>query len=150
MQYPKKKWMSKNHYSDSTSFPKLIKKLDLIFSKYIRIRDADKNGICRCVTCSKRFFWKEGDAGHFVHRDRKATRFDTRNCHAQCSYCNRFRSGNQYLHGEAIDRICGNGTAAILQALGRARGTKITAYWLEQEIEKFKKLLKEEKKKLAS
>ena len=29
----------------------LIKKLDAVFSKYIRLRDADQEGYCRCATC---------------------------------------------------------------------------------------------------
>lgn len=29
----------------------LVKELDAIFSRYIRLRDADKNGICTCITC---------------------------------------------------------------------------------------------------
>jgi len=46
---------------------KAVDALDSIFSKYIRLRDSDKNGYCKCVTCPKTGFWtKDGmQAGHF-------------------------------------------------------------------------------------
>jgi hypothetical protein len=120
------------------SLPKLIASLDRIFSVYIRLRDADKNGICRCITCGKPFHWKEGDAGHFIPRDRKATRWDECNVNAQCHRCNRFRSGEQYDHGLAIDRKYGEGTAEKLKNMGSLR-SKVSAGWLEYQIEEYRK-----------
>ena len=116
-------------------------KLDRLFSEYIRRRDADA-GYCRCVTCGKVQHWKEMDAGHFVPRDRIATRWDERNVHAQCRECNRFRSGQQFGHGRAIDRMYGSGTADRLMALGSARGTKISAFQMEELIESVKACIK--------
>jgi len=75
---------------------KLITKLDTIFSKYIRLRDADQNGYCRCVTCGERYHWKKIQAGHFISRKHYATRWDENNVHAQCVACNVFRAGEQY------------------------------------------------------
>jgi hypothetical protein len=34
----------------------LIKKLDAIFSEYIRRKYADKNGIVKCYTCDKKAY----------------------------------------------------------------------------------------------
>jgi len=124
------------------SLPKLIASLDRIFSVYIRLRDADKDGMCRCITCGKPFPWKECDAGHFIPRDRKATRWDEKNVNAQCLRCNRFRSGEQYEHGLAIDRMYGTGTVDILKRLGSMR-SKISASWLEYQIEEYRKKVKE-------
>ena len=47
----------------------LIKKLDNVFSQYIRRRFA-VNGVTKCVTCGKEDFWKGGEmqAGHFISR----------------------------------------------------------------------------------
>lgn len=87
---------------------------DRIFSEYIRLRDADTNGSCTCITCGRTGDIKEFDAGHFVPRDKKATRYDERNVNAQCQYCNRYRAGEQYRHGQEIDLKYGEGTAQEL------------------------------------
>jgi hypothetical protein len=88
------------------------------------------------------------DAGHFVQRDRKATRFNEQNVHTQCTCCNRYRSGEQFLHSQAIDRLYGQGAAELLKNISMARGSKINAWWLEIKIEEYKKKVKELKKKL--
>ena len=68
--------------------------LDKWFSVYIRLRDADDNGNCRCCSCTKEGFWKEMDAGHFIPRQNKSTRYHEKNVFAQCRKCNRFYNGN--------------------------------------------------------
>lgn len=141
MLLPKKKWNSTIE-KKQLSLPKLIKKLDKIFSEYIRKRDSDSNGMCRCITCGKSFHWKAGDAGHFIQRDRIAVRWNEKNCNAQCMECNRFRSGNQFAHGKAIDKKFGAGTADTLEALGKARGAKIDPFWIERQIIFYKNKIK--------
>jgi len=84
------------------------------FSLFIRLRDSDFDGFCECVTCHKVDYYKLMDSGHFVSRDRKSTKFDEKNNHAQCPACNRFKSGKQYEHGIAIDQKYGHGTAEEL------------------------------------
>lgn len=80
---------------------------DKYFSEYIRLRDKDK----MCVTC---FGGGVNDCGHFISRRFEATRFDEKNSNGQCIKCNRFQYGNQFEHGQAIDRMYGEGTAAEL------------------------------------
>jgi len=75
---------------------KLVKKLDTVFSQYIRLSNADKSGYCICVTCDKKFFWKEIQAGHFISRKHYSTRWDERNVKPQCVACNVYRAGEQY------------------------------------------------------
>jgi len=75
---------------------KLVKKLDVVFSQYIRLSNADKNGYCTCVTCSKNFHWKEIQAGHFMSRKHYSIRWDERNVKPQCVACNVYRAGEQY------------------------------------------------------
>ena len=82
----------------------LINKLDKIFSEYIRKRDADKKGFCKCITCEREFKWNELDAGHFISRKEMSVRWDERNVAAQCQYCNRFRYGRQYQFSLALDK----------------------------------------------
>jgi hypothetical protein len=81
------------------------------FSLFIRLRDSDKNGICRCITCGKKDHYKNMDAGHFITRNNKSTKYDEKNVHAQCKRDNRFLSGKQYEHSKMIDEIYGEGAA---------------------------------------
>ncbi len=74
----------------------LIKKLDKVFSEYIRKRTANANGYVNCVTCGKVDFWKNMDAGHFVSRKYLNTRWNEENVQVQCKSCNVFRYGEQY------------------------------------------------------
>jgi hypothetical protein len=77
---------------------KLVKKLDILFSQFVRVSNADKNGYCTCVTCGKKGHWKDGSiqAGHFMSRKHYNTRWDIRNVKPQCIACNLFKSGEQY------------------------------------------------------
>ena len=68
--------------------------LDRIFSEFIRIRDSDANGVIRCISCGKIVTWKESDCGHYINRKHNSTRYDEKNCNAQCRSCNRFDEGN--------------------------------------------------------
>jgi hypothetical protein len=83
-------------------------KADKYFSLYIRARDS-VNGIAKCCTCGR--YVSEFDCGHFLSRRFEATRYDERNAHAQCLKCNRFENGNQFAHGEFINRRYGAGVA---------------------------------------
>lgn len=62
------------------SLPKLMKKADKVFSEWIRNRDNHQ-----CVVCGSTYIVQNG---HLIARGKKATRFDEKNCNAQCSSCN--------------------------------------------------------------
>jgi len=79
----------------------IITKLDNIFSKYIRLRYS-KNEMSECVTCGKQDHWKKQQAGHFISRKHYATRWDEDNVQVQCSGCNVFRYGEQYLFSKYL------------------------------------------------
>ena len=75
----------------------LRRKLDRVFSEYIRLRDTAGSaafGTALCCSCGRRFHWTDMDAGHYISRGKAATRYDERNVHAQCQRCNRFAGGN--------------------------------------------------------
>lgn len=93
-----------------------MKRADAAFSRYIRLRDADSEGMVRCVTCGARRHWREVDAGHFITRAKQSTRYDEKNVHAQCKGCNRFQGGKPLEHERAIERKYGSGTAHRLKA----------------------------------
>ena len=82
---------------------KLVKKLDSIFSQYIRARDS-KYGSCICVTCGVQKPIKQMQNGHFISRSKYATRWDEDNCGAQCISCNMFKQGEQYKFSIYIDQ----------------------------------------------
>jgi hypothetical protein len=63
-----------------TPLPKLIKQADAVFSRWIRNRDGYK-----CVICGST---EVVQCGHLIKRGKHATRFNERNCNAQCSRCN--------------------------------------------------------------
>lgn len=71
----------------------LEKKLDRVFSLFIRTRNIDEGGTTNCVTCNRLFYYADLDAGHFVKRQHKSVRWDERNVHPQCTRCNRFLNG---------------------------------------------------------
>ena len=77
---------------------KLVKKLDVIFSKYIRLKRANHQGLVKCITCGKKDLWNSGSmhAGHFMSRRHYSTRWDEDNVQVQCCLCNTFREGEQY------------------------------------------------------
>lgn len=82
--------MAKKQQSITT----LKNKLDRVFSEYIRLRDSDKNGYCRCISCGAVKYWTELDNGHFINRSHMSLRFSEKNCNAQCRPCNRFDESN--------------------------------------------------------
>lgn len=89
----------------------LTKKLDRIFSVYVRLSGTDKSHRTPCFTCDKIMHWREIQCGHFQSRRYYSTRFHELNCKPQCYACNIGLSGNQYIFGINLDTIHGVGTA---------------------------------------
>tara|TARA_R100000908_G_scaffold21485_1_gene8457 strand:- start:1028 stop:1426 length:399 start_codon:yes stop_codon:yes gene_type:complete len=94
----------------------LIKKLDAVFSEYIRRKYADKNGIVKCYTCNKKAYWKgEGmQNGHFISRKSRILRWDERNCRSQCYSCNCHFYGRQYIFAMNLNKEYGYNIAEEL------------------------------------
>ena len=94
----------------------LKKKLDTIFSKYIRLKDANALGFVDCYTCGVTKQWqKDGmQAGHFMSRKHTITRWDERNVKPQCYTCNCHYYGRQYEFGLALNKEYGEGTSEEL------------------------------------
>jgi hypothetical protein len=110
----------------------IITKLDNIFSQYIRLRYS-KNEISECVTCGKQDHWKKLQAGHFISRKHYATRWDEDNVQVQCSGCNVFRYGEQYLFSKYL------GTELSEELLIKSRKIqKFTDFELLEMIEIYK------------
>lgn len=93
----------------SETQPQLIKRLDAVFSKYIRLRDADDNGICRCITCGTPHNWKNIQNGHHFKRQYMSVRFHEMNCNSQCVKCNWLGQGEDVKYREALIKKYGQG-----------------------------------------
>ena len=92
---------------------KLVKKLDTVFSQYIRQKNA-VDEISTCFTCGKKDHWKKLQNGHFQSRKHYSTRWDEINCQVQCAGCNVFKYGEQYVFGKKLDQKFGQGTSERL------------------------------------
>ena len=66
----------------------MIKKLDTIFSKFIRLRDTDEYGYGKCFICGETFHYDELECGHFRSRRHLTTRWMEVNAHIQDTECN--------------------------------------------------------------
>ncbi len=126
---------------------KLRRKLDDLFSEYIRLRNADQYGMVKCITCADNHHWTEVDCGHFVKRGNMSTRWDLKNSGEQCRLCNSTHDGKEDEHAAYIDATYGPGTADKLRRSGR-EVEKYSEHELEgmcQELRKEIKALKTEK-----
>lgn len=70
------------------------------FQLYVRLRDADKAGCCRCITCGRIYHYKRMNGGHFIPAEWTSTCFMEINCHSQCVYCNLGLEGNREKYRE--------------------------------------------------
>jgi len=56
-----------------------------------RIKAADDNGNCSCVSCGATFHYKDGDGGHFIPKGNSSYwALEEENVHPQCKGCNGF------------------------------------------------------------
>ena len=76
------------------SIAQLTKILDSVFSRFVRLSNADKEGIVTCYTCGYKNHYKKMQNGHYISRFYKQTRWDERNCRVQCAMCNLWKNGD--------------------------------------------------------
>lgn len=119
------------------SVSKLKKKLDAIFSIYIRTKYADGNGEVTCYTCPRRGHYKEFHNGHFASRQYLKTRWDERNCRPQCYVCNIYHRGQPSLFAAKLIEEYGDGVIADLER-DRMTPVKLEPYWYEAQIAHYK------------
>ena len=75
-----------------------LKELQVVFNKFIRIRDKDKG----CISCGKPLNTKF-DAGHFYSvGSTPSLRFHEDNVHGQCVYCNQHLHANIHAYTERL------------------------------------------------
>ena len=125
-----------------TTISKLKKKLDVLFSQYIRRRNADHLGRVKCFSCGVEKHWKEQQAGHFQSRSHHSTRWDEVNVQVQCVKCNMYRQGEQYKFGMYLDQKFGDGTAEELEYRAKTI-VKLNRVDYEEAIERYKQKIRE-------
>ena len=118
-----------------------LKKLDKVFSEYIRRRYADEDGMVKCATCLTELHWKQLDCGHFRVRANISTRWDEYNAAQQCRRCNGSEDGMYddmwfYLVSKFV-------IAEMAKVIGRSRTAwKPMQYEIDKLTEYYKNKLK--------
>ena len=114
------------------------KKLDEIFSQYIRLKHIDSNGVCRCITCGKPVFWKDIQNGHYMSRVYRSTRFDENNCRPQCMPCNVFLHGNISKYRKSLVEELGGEMVDMIETKAWSITMKYTALEYEEMYHRYK------------
>jgi hypothetical protein len=116
------------------------KKLDKLFSEYIRRRGADSTGMTQCFTCGVKKHWKELQCGHFCPRQYLSLRYDETNCQTQCYACNMLYNGQPSAFAIRLKIKYGDD---IVESLEKRR-QEITRYFpYELKLEEYKNKLKD-------
>lgn len=122
------------------------KKLDEVFSQYIRLKYADNNGFCKCISCGKMFHWTRIQNGHYMSRTHLSTRFDENNCRPQCVACNIFKSGNIQMYRRGLIEQIGSEMVDAVEVKAVSTITKLSSkdyeemyHHYKKEVERFKK-----------
>ena len=128
-QKPRKKGKRTRTYSS------LKRELDKVFSEFIRLRDMRENNGSRCFTCGLiPLSWRQLQCGHYVSRVHLSTRWNERNCAAQCYACNVLRRGNPAEFTLALQAKYGPGIVQELVDLKR-QSVKFSRSELQDLIE---------------
>lgn len=124
----------------------LIEDADTIFSRFIRLKYANENGIVKCFTCDIKVHWSMIQNGHFVKRANLYTRWMEDNCRPQCRNCNEVLYGNNWIFRERLDAD-NVATEILLDSLKLVY--KPTREEIRQIIAEYIPKVKELKKKLC-
>jgi hypothetical protein len=121
---------------------KLTKKLDEVYSQYIRLSYADDMGMVKCSTCPKTAHWKEMQNGHYETRGDRPTRWLDKNCHPQCVGCNVFKKGNYPAYSRFMISKYGVEVLDELAELAKSQ-IKVPTYELQEKIDFYTLKVKE-------
>lgn len=122
------------------------KKLWSAFSLFIRLRDADSQGICYCFTCGLPRNYKGMDCGHGIGRQHWGTRYNEMNNHAQCKRCNGFEGGKGDVYKQKVDEKYGAGTWDLLLVKAQTNRKQLSQF----ECDVLEKHYRQEAEKLAT
>lgn len=115
---------------------RLVEKLDNIFSKYIRLKEAaPMTGLVKCISCGRTYDWRDIQNGHYASRANMATRWSETNCHPQCYACNVMRHGNMIEYRHALVKLYGE--QGVEQIEAEAHTTRKFAEWELEDMIKY-------------
>jgi hypothetical protein len=110
--------------SELMTLPDHLKIAQMVFNKYIRLRDQGKE----CISCGQPP--KKANAGHYFSQGGHSNvRFDEDNVHVQCEHCNSFLSGNLLNYQIGIEKRIGG--EKLIELHSRAHEIK---KWTVQEL----------------
>jgi hypothetical protein len=114
-----------------------VKMTQIIFNKYIRLRDKGQV----CISCQKKPL-KE-NAGHYFNANNHwNVRFNELNVHLQCEHCNTYLSGNLIEYRKGLINKIGEEQLTLLESEGH-KTRKFTKDELKEIINIYKKKIKE-------
>ncbi|RGY28166.1 recombinase [Bacteroides sp. OF02-3LB] len=116
----------------------LMVKLDIVFSKFIRVRDMRKDGTFICISCNRILPYEQADCGHYINRKHMATRFNEKNCNAQCRSCNRFDEGNLQGYRRGLISKYGESVVLMLESM-KNQINKISDFEYKAMIDYYRK-----------
>lgn len=126
----------------SASYASLKRRLDKIFSEWIRRKDAGAYGRAMCVSCGMVARWSKMQCGHFIPRHYLAGRWNPDNCFVQCPSCNVFKRGNYPGFAAYLNKHFGPQRIEELLELKR-KTLKLTRSDLQGMIDRYTGLIKE-------
>lgn len=125
----------------------LIHEADDVFSKFIRLRDANKQNpfYLNCFTCGKPERIEFAHCMHFIDRHQMAVRYDEMNAHGGCENCNCFDPSHKIKYHDAM--VIKYGEEKLDELIDRSRSlAKLMRHELEELIADFKERIKNLKK----
>ena len=123
--------------NDLETVQELIKATQIIFNKYIRLRDKGQV----CISCQKKPL-KE-NAGHYFNANNHwNVRFNELNVHLQCEHCNTYLSGNLIEYRKGLINKIGEEQLTLLEAESK-QTRKFTKDELKEIINTYKNKIKE-------
>lgn len=126
---------------------KLMKDLDLVFSRYVRMSRADQEGNVSCYTCNYKTHYKKMQNGHYISRFYKKYRFDERNCRVQCSMCNMWKNGDIPTFRQNLVKELGLEVVQQMESDFKELH-RLEAGFLTEKIARYKALVEKEEKRL--
>lgn len=121
---------------DKYPVAELKKKAQVVFNKFIRLRDKD----LPCISCGS---WSTPQAGHYMSAGHhSALRFNEDNTSRQCIKCNNFLSGNLINYRKGLVKKIGLERVEFLETYPK-KAYIWDRFSLIEIIEKYKEKIKE-------
>ena len=127
----------KNMQENLETIQDLVKATQIVFNKYIRLRDKDE----LCISCKQKP--KKSNAGHYYNANNHwNVRFNEDNVHLQCEHCNTFLSGSLIEYRKNLIKKIGIEQFEKLESIAYET-RKFTKEELKEIIETYKKKIKQ-------